>query len=71
MALPDAFWATATRQGTPPPRLYSERTVWPGPLGATMKTSRSLRGSISLKWTFSPWAKTRAAPSFMLSARSA
>ena len=35
-----------------------ERTVWPGPFGATMSTSRSLRGSIRLKWTLRPWANS-------------
>ena len=50
-----AFCATATRQGTPPPFRYSERTVWPGPFGATMKTSRSGRASIRRKWMLRPW----------------
>ncbi len=33
------------RVGTPPPFRYSERTVWPGPLGAIMITSTSARGT--------------------------
>ena len=43
-----------------------ERTVWPGPFGAIMNTSRSARGSIRLKWTLRPWANISAAPFFML-----
>ena len=68
MAPPEASWCTAIRQGTPPPFWYSLRTVWPGPLGATIRTSMVSFGSISLKWTFRPWAKSSAAPSRMLGA---
>jgi hypothetical protein len=32
-ALPVASWWMAIRPGTPPPRWYSARTVWPGPFG--------------------------------------
>ncbi len=58
------------QDGTPPPLRYSPRTVWPGPLGATISTSRSGRGSISLKCTLKPWANSSAAPCFMLFFRS-
>ena len=71
MAPPVASWWTAMRQGTPPPFWYSPRTVWPGPLGATISTSMPAAGSIRLKWTFRPWANSRAAPSRMLGAISA
>ena len=43
-----------------------QRTVWPGPLGAIMTTSRSARGSIRLKCTLRPCANISAAPSCML-----
>ena len=65
-----ASCSTAIRQGTPPPLRYSPRTVWPGPLGATISTSMPGLGSISLKWMLRPWANIRAEPSRMLGARS-
>ena len=33
MREPLASWPIATKDGTPAPRWYSERTVWPGPFG--------------------------------------
>lgn len=48
LALPDASWKIAIRSGIPPPLVNSVRTVWPGAFGATMITSRSLRGTIWL-----------------------
>ena len=36
---PTASCSTANRAGTPPPAWYTERTRWPGPLGATIPTS--------------------------------
>ena len=68
MAWPLASCATAIRQGTPPPFWYSPRTVWPGPLGATIRTSMDALGSIRRKWMFNPWANISAAPSLMLGA---
>src|SRR3954466_12707117 len=65
-ALPEASLWIASRQGTPPPRWYSERTVWPGPFGAIISTSMSGRGSIRLKCTLRPCANISAAPFLML-----
>ena len=40
--------------------------MWPGPLGAIMNTSMSVRGVIRLKCTLRPCAKASAEPGFML-----
>ena len=40
-AFPVLSLSTATKHGTPPPLLNSDLTVWPGPLGAIIKTSMS------------------------------
>ena len=58
----------AMRQGTPLPSLYIERTVWPGPFGATMKTSCDAGGTIWPKWMAKPWAKRSFASGFMFGA---
>ena len=42
---PRHFTRTFTAEVGEPPAAYVERTVWPGPLGATMITSRSARGT--------------------------
>ncbi len=48
-ALPEASLSTATKHGTPPPLVYSPRTVCPGPFGAIMITSIPAFGSIKPK----------------------
>ena len=61
--MPLASWCDRDQAGHAAAALtYSERTVWPGPLGAIMITSRSARGSIRPKWTLRPCAKASAAP---------
>ena len=40
---PEGSCCTASRHGTPRPFTYSDRTRWPGPLGAIMKTLTSVR----------------------------
>ena len=60
--LPDGSWWMAMRQGTPPPRSYSHRTVWPGPLGATMMTFTSSGGLMVWKWMLKPWVNTSVLP---------
>src|SRR6478609_2713610 len=50
------------RPGTPLPATNCERTVWPGPFGATRMTSTSVGQVIVLKWTAKPWEKSRVLP---------
>ena len=42
------------RLGTPLPSMYWRRTVWPGPLGATMMMFTFFGGTMVLKWIEKP-----------------